>query len=71
MFPHLSNNENYSDALYRVQKLSDNDYFFRKATASNIKDVTEEIRIRSPKKLAELSPKKVKVNSLGKLTFIG
>ena len=71
VFPHLAFNENYSDALYRVQKLSERYYTFRKATATQIKDVNEEISIRSFPKWNELTPKKVKIDALGKLTYIG
>ena len=70
IFPTLAEGENHSNALYRVQKLSDMYYTFRKATATTIKEVNEELRIQSFKKWHELTPKKVKVDTLGKLTYI-
>ena len=71
IIPSFIKNDNHSEALYRVQKISDGDYSFRIATASNTNNKLEEIRIQSFKKWLELNPKKVKIDALGKLSFIG
>ena len=59
--------------LYRVQKLSSNDYSFKRHTSTTADATKEEsengnyIRLRSSGRLKSLNPVKVKVTRLGKI----
>jgi len=53
--------EKLSPYLYRVQKISSGDYFFRHHLASTLDNPDQEFRIRSFKAWQELKPVKVKV----------
>ena len=64
-----------SEYLYRVQKLSSNDYFFARHTESDISQMPSLVnkpgnrflRIRSTKALTILNPHKVKITNLGEI----
>lgn len=56
-----------SNFLYRVQKISDGDYSFRRHIASTVNNKEEEVRIVSMKKYKELNPIKVIVTQLGEI----
>ena len=56
-----------SGHLYRVQKLSSKDYYFRHHKASTIINKDEEIRVKSLRRFKELTPIKVKVTPSGKV----
>jgi len=58
------------DYLYRVQKLSDGDWYFRKHNASTLDFEVEEVRVQSLKAWNKLSAKKVILNRLGKIIQI-
>jgi CRISPR-associated endonuclease Csn1 len=58
--------ETLRDHLYRVQKLTSGDYFFREAKASSINNKNEEKRL-SLKGLFLLSPVKVRISASGKI----
>lgn len=59
-----------SDYLYRVQKISNCNYMFRKHTASTLDKKQEEVHIRSLKRFQQLIPKKVIVTPAGRIQLI-
>jgi CRISPR-associated endonuclease Csn1 len=70
LFPTIEAESGKSNAIYRIQELSDSYYTFRKATATNRGNVNEELSIRSYKKWLELSPLKVRIGVLGDLKVV-
>jgi CRISPR-associated endonuclease Csn1 len=70
LFPTIEQQKSTADAIYRVQKLSDSDYTFRKTTATLISNPNEEIRIVSYKRWLGLSPQKVRIDVLGRIKSI-
>ena len=71
----ISNNdyEEIGKHIYRVQKLSTRDYFFRFHTDTTT-EISKEaslskkyIRVRTPKAFFEQSPHKIKISLLGKI----
>ncbi|GAB1448777.1 type II CRISPR RNA-guided endonuclease Cas9 [Bacteroidota bacterium] len=59
--------------LYRVQKISSMDYYFRSQFETQVNDDNDSkaikrfVRVRSPKAIVQLRPLKVKVNCIGKI----
>jgi CRISPR/Cas system Type II protein with McrA/HNH and RuvC-like nuclease domain len=62
-----NNSAQLSAHLYRVQKLSAKDYFFRQHKAATIYVPYEEINLRSPKAFFKKHPIKVRLDELGNI----
>ena len=63
--------------LYRVQKLTTRDYYFRHHLESSVKDdknaageVPKFYRVQSMKTYSDLNPRKVKVDRLGRISLL-
>lgn len=59
--------EEISRHLFRIQKLSSGDYFFRHHLASTLNNSEEERRVASMNAWKKSNPQKVKINTIGKI----
>ncbi|PJC06592.1 MAG: hypothetical protein CO068_10435, partial [Flavobacteriaceae bacterium CG_4_9_14_0_8_um_filter_34_30] len=63
----LNNKAFLTTFIYRVQKISKGDYFFRHHLASTLNNKDQEIRVTSMKRWTELNPIKVQITDTGKI----
>lgn len=69
------NYQKLGDHLYRVQKLSSKNYWFRYHLETQLEDINKgdiptHYQVNSPQKLQELNARKVKINLLGQLSLL-